>query len=1259
MISVDQADFDRWADLPDANNRLPELIRHLILATVPELSRLDMPSGSAVWLPGWDGLLTAETGNAWAPKGDSAWEFSCRGDVGTKANEDYQKRTKDPKGVATATSTFIFVTPRQWSRKVEWQQERRDEGKWANVRAFDASDLVAWLSQAPAAAEWFARLIGKLPADGYTALDAWWENWTTVSQPNISRRLVLAGRQESADRLAHWFQQSATSYYVQAQTREEGIAFVAASALDTNDVWGPVLLSKAIVVKSEAAWNSLIGHTSPLVLIRAFEGNVSSQVAVSRGHHVITPLHANEDPKGNGDTLPRLGRDETVTALTQMGLSENKARALARKTARSLPIVRRQLVDEAGGPTPDWASADPQSPLPALMLIGQWDESNGNDREIVATITGRPYQEIAREVATLAQSEDSPLTKVGARWRFLSHEEAWHLLAPRLTTEEVERFKESAVEILGTESPEFQMPIEERHLANIQGKVVPHSGILRAGIARTLALMGNQGERARNVSNVSYIPELVLRDVLSDNEGWQIWATLDRNLTVLAEAAPEAILSAIELYLSENPSLFESLFDQEGDPLFGGALHPGLLWALEKLGWSPEYFARVVNVLARLALIDPGGRVANRPAGSLAEMFLPWFRLSEACDSDRLETLGALLTRVPESGWKTLVNAYPTGHGAVTDREPPSWRPWGQDGVQQPTCAEIRTFVEGMEQLLLEHVGDDANRWTDIVNIISSLSPDVRRRASEMMTQHIDAIRENTNSNKLWEKLRTELNRHRSFPDANWAMSAADLEPLAAAYQQLTPDDPASAYGWLFDGWPDPPEGTDHDNIEAHFEKMEMARHTAITDAYENGGMAAILSIAESAQQPAQVGQAFTTSIGTEPALALTVDHAGSSNQKLRLLARGILWTISHQSGWVFLDDAITRLKASDASPQALADVFLAAPAEQDTWLRLEQEDPAAQQHYWEQMHPRWASNESEDEVNFVAAKLLAVQRSPAVAEWIARVQVHRETVIQTLEQLPADLVFGTGPELDPNLLAYATVRLFKKLDDDDAVSDATIAALEIPFVRIFRYSQRPNLALYREIARDPVLFADLVTSGYKRSDGVVEAAPNEQAIQISGQILSQMIFGEGEIPGKTEDGVIDFETLSAWVNEARRLCNERARATVGDIFIGHLLAKSPVGEDQIWPCEAVRDLLDGIASQQIGKGFITGTHNLRGVTTRDPLQGGDQERALEDEYSEQAAKIASKWPHTASLLRSIRESYRHEAQWHDDEAEERDQFES
>ena len=345
MILFDTSDIEQWADKPDAPHKLPELVRRLVLASVPMPSLLHMPSGSSVWHRGWDGLLVVENGNAWVPDGASAWELSCQKKPKRKATQDYGKRTPD------SAATFVFVTPRNWDEddRKRWASDRIRKCEWSDVRALNADDLATWLGQAPAVAHWFARLIGKFPATGVVPLDEWWENWSRVANPRISPQLVTAGRQEQAKRLGEWFQTEPSHYYVQGDTQDEAISFLAGCAHADETQWGSALLSRAVVIENADAWRSLEGHSSPLILLRNFSGgNVSPQIAVDRGHHVLTPLGEHEEPSGAGVTLPRLGREETLEELAKMGLSEAKARTLARSTARRLPTIRRRLVDEAG-----------------------------------------------------------------------------------------------------------------------------------------------------------------------------------------------------------------------------------------------------------------------------------------------------------------------------------------------------------------------------------------------------------------------------------------------------------------------------------------------------------------------------------------------------------------------------------------------------------------------------------------------------------------------------------------------------------------------------------------------------------------------------------------------------------------------------------------------------------------------------------------------------------------------------------------------
>ncbi|MEW6173689.1 MAG: hypothetical protein AB1510_11600, partial [Bacillota bacterium] len=95
---------------------LPLWIRRLCFD--PEATRqLSFPAGDSTYVPGWDGVLYSEQGNAWVPAGASRWEIGCDQDVRGKANDEYRKRTEQTSGEERSACTFVFVIPRRWTKK--------------------------------------------------------------------------------------------------------------------------------------------------------------------------------------------------------------------------------------------------------------------------------------------------------------------------------------------------------------------------------------------------------------------------------------------------------------------------------------------------------------------------------------------------------------------------------------------------------------------------------------------------------------------------------------------------------------------------------------------------------------------------------------------------------------------------------------------------------------------------------------------------------------------------------------------------------------------------------------------------------------------------------------------------------------------------------------------------------------------------------------------------------------------------------------
>ena len=106
----------------------------------------------------------------------------------------------------------------------------------------------------------------------------------------------------------------------------------------------------------------------------------------------------------------------------------------------------------------------------------------------------------------------------------------------------------------------------------------------------------------------------------------------------------------------------------------------------------------------------------------------------------------------------------------------------------------------------------------------------------------------------------------------------------------------------------------------------------------------------------------------------------------------------------------------------------------------------------------------------------------------------------------------------------------------------------------------------------------------------------------------------------------------------------------VGDQHIGQLLSKAPADENGNWPGLPVCEVMEEVASDQIGRGFSIGLYHARGVQLRE--RDGAQEHGLAVTYRRRANKLEFGYPHVSAILKRIADEYEAEANWWDDEAE-------
>lgn len=1254
---VDATDLAQWGERRAGQGALPGLIARLARAAGPVM--VHFPSDEGVQYAGWDGITDASVASEYVPLGKTGWEIGTQRDgIAGKATEDYDKRTKAPSPLEPPNDTFVFVTPRHWPDKDKWVAEKMAQGDWRDVRAYDGADLVHWLETYPAVGQWMATHLGKRPP-GTHQLEELWLEWSLATLPPLPPDLVLSDRDRDAANLLNWLRQTPCTLALQGETAEEVAAFAYAAISQLPLEVAEHYLARSLVAATPDTARILSDSSSPLILILIDpEPGLAERIA-QKGHHVLMAYGANSGHGGRLHRLERPSRDGIEAALKQSGLDEDRAKRSAREAYRSLAILRR-LMPAQTSRTPMWAQSRPPKALLAALLVGAWDESSEADKAIVARLADMPYDDAIADIAPYAGHLDSPLRKVGQTWKIASPQDAWLLLAPYLTAAQIDRFEKSILDVLGAADPRYKMDPNERWYASIHNKKPEYSAYLRHGLGEILIMLALFGGHARTVSEAQTKPDRIVRTLLQGADA-QRWWSLSRDFQLLAEAAPDAFLDAVDDSLDQDSPPIESLFGRDETPFFNTEHLSDLLWALESLAWSPHYLRRVSTILARLDIIDPpGGNSGNRPASSLRHIFLLWLPQTNATLAERLRVLDVLRKELPDSSWKLMLGILPSGHDSLTPASTTRWRDFSLDGKEKEevTWGLVNDGATALTERLCADVGKSAQRWATLLERLHSF-PD-RVRIIQQLAAAADGITDLAERQLLWDKLRGILHHNREFKDSDWALPEIELSQLESIYNRLTPTDMMARYAWLFAygaALPNP----DGQSWEDEGRQISQVRQSAANALFAEKGADIVFQIAEVVEDGGNLGAALINGGLAEHHRDALLDRAlSSANTKHHLLAHGMIvasfWKNGQDRG--FAKRLLARACTNNWSDLAVQTILFALPSEAWVWDMAKESGEQVELEYWKRM-PILKTKAEDAEVPFVTNHLISVGRARDAVHFlgfqIREHEVSPDLLVHTLLEAVRQPFGRSEDRNESTMFQYYVSQILAKLDKCPEVTKESMLQIEWAYLPLLEHSKRPARVIMEELARNPSLFVDLVCTIFKPAEdsGVVDPPIDDldRAQQMATQAFN-LLQQWSVVPG-THDGAIDADALEDWVTTARKIAKEKGRLDVADQKIGEILSASPIGADGLWPDIAVRELLqNGVRSKHIETGFEIGKCNRRGVTTRLPRDGGALERNEAANYRNMAQKMTVEWPRMARLLEELAKHYEIQAGWHDNDAE-------
>ncbi|MFE8920975.1 hypothetical protein [Streptomyces rochei] len=1235
---------------------LPLLIRRLIAETASGLESLDMPGGSGTAVGGYDGIVTASGPSAFVPEGTSVWELSVGGG-NSKAEDDYEKRIKGPKGLATQDVTYVEVVLDTWRDARAWAERHTEDGRWREVRGYNLDGIDLWLEQAPATTAWLAARLGKaLP--GVRSLDSWWtDSWLRSTRIPLDRTVVLAGREKAAADFGALLATGRSVTTLGGDLRPDEVCAFVAAALEQEGILGTSQVgARVLFVSDKSGIEQLVTQRQPLILVLA-DPALARDIPEQQPHQLVWAAM----PGARCDVkVPRLHSQVIESLLLSNDMPRERAARLGALGRRSLLALRRALAHHPEPLTPERVSTL-DVVRRRLLLVNSWAGDNQEDRRVVGQCSGLEYDELQERARELAAGADIPfLGFQEGIWHVLAAEDAWALLGTSLTSDDLQFFRRVVLEVLTETDPILDLDPGEKWKAGVMGVRRCFSHTLRAGLAQSLALLGALGADLRGPGGVTgdRWARLLVRDLLKQanaDDTYSLWRSLGDVLTLLAEAAPEEFMEAVHEGLRGTPPLHAVIFtDNQPDNMGLGSSspHTSFLWSLESLAWSPEHLDDAADVLTALAVVDPGGRLSNRPLGSLVGILSAWAPNTTAHAEDRIRVIRRLVRRQPALGRKLLLQLIPDSHAIQMSHPGPRFRDWKRDTVVTPH--DRWSVITAVVDLLLDEVNAAPELYAELIGKIDVLPPQHRAEVARGLTELGGDLEDDDQRAVLHRALRDQVARHQEYADAAWALPADELAPLQTACQALEPRNPVRRYAWLFQsGWITLGDIRRRDDFAAYDAELLARRAAAVGEIVVNGGLTALVELASVAE--------FADLVG----IALAEHSDGHDQELLSWLeedvspAREVAVGYLRRRMWARGNDLRDRLLSRTELPHVQAVILRLAPEPAAAWSKLSELSPEVAGHYWREFSYFGLGSNFPRALD-AARSLLGAGRPAAALDLILLYDKEggapeaAEIVVTGLEDLIAARL--SDPEI--GRLSSRFQDLFTLLARHcEQVGRQRILRLEWQLLPALGFDAKAPI-LHKTLVEDPEAFADLVTWSFRPStasdEDTVDAVEKENRRNIANHSY-QALRTLRTCPGIKADGTLDPVALRTWVMTARAELASRDRARVGDVQIGQVLAFAPRDQDDLQVPEAVRDLLEEINSNDLERGLSIGIYNKRGVTSRGLLDGGVQEMELARSFREQAERVRA-WPRTRKLLKRLAESYEADARREDQEAERRHQ---
>ena len=1196
---------------------LPELIRRLIETSVTSVDRLSFPSGDAVSVHGWDGIVSCNESIDLVPEGVSLWECGATKDKQGKIKHDFGVREDDSLGYDKSTSTFVLVTPRIWEGADEWMREHQNG--WKKVVVYTAVELERWIENRPSVGMWLAEKLRILPSGGYMLPETYWNRWAQGEKMTLPYEIILPGREEISQRIVDTCK-TPSSLVIQALSQSEGVAFAIASIMTCKE--SESLKSRMVVVTEKSAFDDLVEHYDNLILLTTVTDDIN--YSKKRGHSVIvasTPVDLIKDAV----TLPIIEKEGFVKALVKIGIDEAKARIIAKDTARDINVFRRREGIMIG--KPQWIDSL-EDLLPAI-LVGKWMDNFEGDRSVLEVLSGMKYEQYETKLYAHLMEEETPLIHIGNMWRIRSPFESIEYVQTMFTTSVLNKFRNICINLIQDDDSEAVDKINPDDFQFRQFKQ-KYSNTIKEGVYQNLCLMSIV-DSSNDKKLASWVDETV-KELLKD---WDLSRFLSNKhfMTALAEASPKEFLSFIEKLPKE---ILDVVFTPRRPKysLFGWEIsYTEVLFALEMLAWDVDYLSRVTNLLFRYSEYENESNYANKPINSLYHIYRFFMPQTHASFDERMTVLNAYASRYQSIVYKLCKKACESLNGCVLETNHYyRWRLFGKlkllKYVNQVTIKQL----DDVMTLMLQCCDYSPEAITDLISLSTQVSMgDVRMVILGTVREHLTKLED---VQIVAEALRKDIMHHKAYPDANWALNEAELKPYQNLLDEIEPKDILHKSAWLFESiYVQMPrkhvKGTD---FEKERQKLLEIRNNAVREIDKTLGKNGIWNFIKMVKCPESMSESLVLLYGNS--IINEVCQKYKSKEIGENFTRSYLSVLCHKD----VEAYQALAKQIFESDNDLV-VVLYAPGYIDSLAKMAASyGDSIRCCYWESVRIFFIEG---GDVSTIVQELINVNRYSDAIEII-----HSQGVSQMKEMDVVNVLYGYithGTQSGSSMDMYYIRTILEELDksEDTEVVQRLIMIEFLLFRALEHEMDVNNLRFIKELSHNPELMVQLLELAYVSDDGIVEqmegvAAENRKVV---GDCAFHILyFGRNLVSFKDDKGNLDESFMNQYIDQLYKLAKERKRSGVVDAVVGNILGDIP--RDENYPPKALCEIVERLSSDKVDQHISIRLFN-RGITGRSYNEGGVQERCVVAEFEKYRQKTKLLYPRMTKIFDDLIEEYK------------------